>query len=131
MGRRLLFDTDVLIDYLRGHVQAVAYLESCSEELLISAATVAELFARVREGAERTALQNFQSVFQLIPIDGEIAETGGLLRRDYGRSYNTGLVDALIAATALVNDAQLVTLNRKHFPMLDGVVVPYGKQSAK
>lgn len=35
------------------------------------------------------------------------------------------LADALIAATAEFHGAWLVTLNVKHFPMLDDVMVPY------
>lgn len=37
MAQRLLLDTDVLIDYLRGVPVAVGYLEDCTEVLLISA----------------------------------------------------------------------------------------------
>ena len=48
-------------------------------------------------------------------------------RREYGKSHGVGLADALIAATAEVVGAQLVTLNKKHFPMLDDVYVPYTK----
>ena len=56
MATLLLIDTDVLIDYLRGQVQAVDYLESLTAEALISAVTVAELYAGIREGKERKAL---------------------------------------------------------------------------
>jgi predicted nucleic acid-binding protein len=35
------------------------------------------------------------------------------------------IADALIAATARMHDARLVTRNVRHFPMLDDVVVPY------
>jgi predicted nucleic acid-binding protein len=127
MSDRLLFDSDILIDYLRGQTQAVAYLEERTETLLVSTITVAELFAGVREGKERTALSTFLSAFELVAVDAAIAERGGLFRRDYGRSHSTGLADALIAATAEHLQAQLVTLNRKHFPMLSDVHVPYSK----
>jgi len=55
MAERVLIDTDVLIDYLRGRAEAVSYLENLTGQLLISAVTVAELYAGVREGAERVA----------------------------------------------------------------------------
>ena len=123
----LLIDTDVLIDYLRGQAAAVAYLESLTEPLLISAITVAELYAGVREGNERQALESFVSAFNVVPTDETIARRGGLYRRDYGKSHSVGLADALIAATAEVHGATLVTLNQKHFPMLAAVTVPYTK----
>lgn len=127
MSERLLLDTDVLIDYLRGRPNTVSYIEDRTETLLVSTITVAELFAGVREGKERTALSAFLSAFESVPVDASIAERGGLFRRDYGRSHNTGLADALIAATAEQVQARFVTLNRKHFPMLADVDIPYAK----
>jgi predicted nucleic acid-binding protein len=127
MNGWLLIDTDVLIDYLRGQPEAVSYLESLTEPLLISAITVAELYAGVREGAERTALEQFLSVFNVIPVDDVIATNAGLVRRDYGKSHGVGLADAVIAVTAEARQAVLVTLNKKHFSMLSNVVIPYHK----
>ena len=123
----LLVDTDVLIDYLRDHPDAVAYLDAVSDRLLISAMTIAELYAGVREGAERVALDDFIRAFEIVQIDNEIAVKGGLYRRDYSKTHGTGIGDAIIAATAELRHADLVTLNRKHFPMLSSVIVPYQK----
>ena len=127
MADRLLVDTDVLIDYLRGHVDAVAWLESATEPLLISAITVAELFAGVREGAERLALESLISAFEIVLVDAEIAVHGGLYRRDHFKSHGVGLADAMIAASATARLASLVTLNPRHFPMLSDVIIPYLK----
>ncbi len=123
----VLIDTDVLIDYLRGQVNAIAYLESVAERLVISAITVAELYAGVREGAERQALETFLSAFEVVDVNQSISQRGGLYRRDLGKSHGVGLADALIAATAEELGATLVTLNQKHFPMLNRVTVPYTK----
>ncbi len=121
----LLFDTDVLIDYLRGRPEAIAYLDAVQAPLVLSVLTIAELYAGVRDGDERTQLDSFVSAFGSIPLDREIAITGGLYRRDYGKSHGTGLADALIAATAATRGFTLVTRNAKHFPMLVALVVPY------
>lgn len=126
---RLLFDTDVLIDYLRGEPQATAYLEERTETLMVSAVTIAELFAGVREGEERQRLDGFLRIFEIVAVSPQIAERGGLIRRDYKKSHNTGLADALIAATAELARACLVTLNDKHFHMLEDVSIPYRKSS--
>ncbi|MUG93054.1 hypothetical protein F7734_11635 [Scytonema sp. UIC 10036] len=45
MPKRLLIHTDVLIDYLRGQPQAIQYLESLTESLLVSSITIAELYS--------------------------------------------------------------------------------------
>ncbi len=121
----LLLDTDILIDYLRNRPEAVTYLDSLDEDLEISVITAAELYAGVREGVERAKLDTFLLAFVVIPLDSAIAVRGGLLRRDYGKSHGMGLADALIAATALVRQVQLVSLNRKHFPMLPDIRTPY------
>lgn len=127
MAAALLVDTDVLIDYLRGLPQAVGWIENVEGPLLISAITVAELYAGVRDGEERTTLETFLGAFETIPVNREIAAQGGLYRRDFLRSHGTGLADALIAATAAAAQARLVTLNAAHFPMLTEVLVPYRK----
>jgi predicted nucleic acid-binding protein len=124
---QLLIDTDVLIDYLRDQADSVKYLESVTPPLSVSAMTVAELYAGVRDGAERAALDQFVDSFHVIPIDEAIATRAGIIRRDFGKTQGTGLADAIIAATAELHQASLVTLNRKHFQMLENVLVPYQK----
>ncbi len=52
---------------------------------------------------------------------------GGLFRRTFLKSHDVGIADAVIAATAEVESATLATLNKKHFPMLSKVIVPYRK----
>jgi predicted nucleic acid-binding protein len=84
---KLLLDTDIVVDYLRGVPEAIAYLEARSETLVLSAITVAELYAGVREGKERTALHALLGAFMVVPVDQGIAERGGLLRREYGKSH--------------------------------------------
>ena len=127
MADRLLIDTDVLVDYLRGYPAAVAWLEGLSDAPLLSSITVAELYAGVRDGEERTALDAFMLACEILPLDEQIAVKGGLFRRDYGKSHGVGLADALIAASAETHHATLVSLNSKHFPMLAEIVSPYRK----
>ncbi|MDP2784257.1 MAG: type II toxin-antitoxin system VapC family toxin [Sulfurimicrobium sp.] len=127
MQGKFLIDTDVLIDYLRDQQQAVVFLESLDSPFYISAITIAELFAGVRDGDERTNLSCFLDACATIELDLVISEKGGLYRRDYGKSHGVGLADALIAATATRHDLTVVTLNGKHYPMLKNVLIPYRK----
>lgn len=127
MAGPLLLDTDVLVDYLRGQPQAVTFISKTRRRLCVSVLTVAELHVGVREGAERRVLDDFLGLMDVVPVSSEIARQGGLWRRDFGKSHGTGLVDALIAASADIGGYTLATLNEKHFPMLEAVVVPYRK----
>lgn len=122
-----LIDTDVLIDHLRELPAAVNFIEGRPEDFFISAMSVGELFAGVRDGKERSVLEGFLQGFEIIPVDFMIAQRGGLFCRDFRKSHGVGLADALIAATAESRRLQLVTLNRKHFPMLENLTVPYQK----
>lgn len=123
----MLIDTDILIDFLRGHESARTFFERLPDQVFVSAITVAELHVGVREGTERASLAGFLDTVETLPLDAEIAAQGGLLRRDYGKSHGVGLNDALIAATALRHRLSLATLNGKHYPMIDNLVVPYTK----
>ena len=67
----------------------------------------------------------FLLAFKVVPVDEELAKQGGLLRRKYHASHGIGLADALIAATALGIGAELVTFNRRHYPMIEEVSIPY------
>jgi predicted nucleic acid-binding protein len=124
---KLLLDTDVIIEYLRGRPEAVRYLQGLEGTLLISAITVAELYVGVRGGSEERQLEQFLLAFDVVPISGDIGRIGGLFRRDYGRSHGVGLADALIGATAQEQQATLVTFNSRHYPMLIEVRVPYAR----
>jgi predicted nucleic acid-binding protein len=122
---RLLIDTDVLIEYLRGRSETVEFLEGVRSDLYISVISVAELFAGVREDEEEKSLEQLLLAFVVLPVTEKTAPLGGLYRRDYGGSHGTGLADALIAATSEQNGADLVTFNRRHFPMASRITVPY------
>ncbi len=125
---RLLFDTDVLIEYLRGRDEAKTFFDSIENTVFISAMTVAELYAEVRSGKEIDALEIFLDTFEIVTLNNKIAKAGGRFRNQFFSSHGVGLADALIAATAEDINAQLVTFNSKHFfPMLSDVIKPYGR----
>ena len=125
----LLLDTDVLIDYLRDRGEAVRYFEGLLAPTATSAVTVAELYAGVRNAEEEAAVESLLSTLHIFEIDAAIAKRAGLFRRKYLRSHQVEIPDALIAATSAVHEAQLVTLNRRHYPMLPRVLVPYRKSA--
>ncbi len=124
---RYLLDSDILVEHLRGRQQARTYITLLESEgeLCVSSITVAELYSGFRNDQEREAIVTLLAPFRIIPVDEMIAKRGGLLRSQYKQSHGTGLNDALIAATAELNNATLITFNRRHFPMLNNLQVPY------
>ena len=127
----LLLDTNVLIDYLRNIPEAVKYLEDVKDSITISAMTVAELHAGARDNDEKLVLREFTSAFTVIPANAVICEMGGDFRSQYGPSHGVDLIDGILAATAIINKVPIVTLNKKHFPMIEGqdMIVPYHRRS--
>ena len=127
MASSILLDTDVLVDFFRGHGKAVTFVNTHSARIILSSIVVAELYAGVKGDIEQATLDNFISLFRVVPVDVEIAKNGGLYKRDYGRSHGVGIADAILAATAEAENAQLKTLNTKHYPMLKGLRPAYRK----
>ena len=126
MSRRLLLDTDVLVDHLRGFDKATSLVAAHGADSAISSISVAELFTGVRDDG-RVVLEEFLSIFQTIPVTDEIAREAGLLRRTFGPSHGVGLPDAIVAATARAYGMEIRTANVRHFPMFKRLQAAYTK----
>jgi predicted nucleic acid-binding protein len=124
---RLLLDTSVLIDALRGRDAGTRLRDlhaSGAPVPWICAINVEELYRGVRE-TEEPALGRFLGGLRLAPLGLAEAELAGRWRRDFARRGVTlGQADCLIAAAAAGIGARLATGNPRHFPM-DGVVVDH------
>ncbi len=116
------------MDFLRGLRTAVEFVQNNVNEIGVSVITIAELYAGVREGDERKTVDGFINTLESISLTQQIARQAGLYRRDFGKTHGTGLADAIIAATSELHEYTLVTLNKKHYPMLDEVLMPYQKR---
>jgi predicted nucleic acid-binding protein len=123
-----LIDTTVAVDHLRGAQPAVELLHGLIDEgetVVASEIVRFELLAGVRDD-EVEALEQFFAALSWAPVGEDVARTAGLLARRF-RATHGGIddVDYLIAATAVVLDADLLTTNVRHFPMVDGLRPPY------
>jgi len=123
-----LLDTSVAIDHLRGLPPAVDLLSGlieAEESLLASEVVRFELLAGVR-AKEVEALEQFFSALSWVPVGEEVARAAGSLAQGHRRAHS-GIDDAdyLIAATALLLEAELLTTNVRHFPMIAGLEPAY------
>lgn len=111
---KLLVDTDVLIDFLRGKPLAQEILESAVSTCTaaISVVTIAEIVAGMRPSEEKQT-DEFLKGFEIIPVSEGIARLAGNLRNRHKRVL---LPDCLIAATALSEGAALLTFNGRDYP---------------
>jgi len=121
----VLLDTCVLIDYLRDRAAAVEFMRRLEARPAVSVISAAELYAGSRPPAEQQRIDALLAQLLVKEIDLEIARLGGTFCQQYRRSHGVEIPDALIAATAQVHGARLVTRNARHFPMFDDLLVPY------
>jgi len=122
-----LVDTDWAVQYLRGDAGIVGRLEGLKlEGLGLSVISLAELYEGVFSSrdprASEEGLNNFLRRVVLIGIDEEICRLFGRAR---GRLRAGGKVvgdfDLLIGSTALRHDLTVLTNNRRHFEVIEGV----------
>lgn len=125
---KIVVDTDVLIDFFRGHPDAIAYINQHEESVHISSVTITELFSGVKSQEEVRDIENLMDLVHIIDVNKKIARDSGLIRRKYTKSHGTGIIDAIIASTALHHEIPLATLNEKHYPMIEDLIVPYRKE---
>lgn len=123
---KVILDTNIIIDHLRNIPQATKQLQEIEDgnySGLLSVITITELLAAPRMSQERfAAINELFSLFDVVSVDYQIAVTAGNLLSKYRASHGLEPMDALIAATALVNEAVLFTLNKKHFRFIQGLV---------
>lgn len=120
-----LLDTSVVIDVLRAHPAAAAYVKSLGSVPTCSEITRVEVVRGLRSRQRGTAEALFRTLDWAI-LDEVIAQRAGELGRTYRRSHpGLSSVDLVIAASAQEIGLPLATMNLKHFPMFKGLRRPY------
>jgi tRNA(fMet)-specific endonuclease VapC len=116
---RIVIDTDILIDHLRGMEKAKEYLREIEEgnvRAAISVITEAELAAghSMKDSSVQMKVKRLLNILEKVEVTSKIAWRAGEIKRN----YKSRLMDALIAATALEFNSKLVTRNVKHYEMI-------------
>jgi hypothetical protein len=111
-----LIDTDVLIWAGRGNLEAQLMLDSTAEKA-VSVVTLMEMMQGMRNKRELQAFEKYivaQSIVTLT-IDPDISNQAVALVQRYSLSHHMQMADALLAATALIQNITLVSANTKHY----------------
>lgn len=121
----VLLDTSILIDFLRGRSDAVRLVSSLDEVPLSSEICRVELLQGLRP-AEFADAEQLLALIDWVPVLEPIARHAGELGRQWRPSHSgIGTSDLIIAASAELLEANLLTLNVRHFPMFRNLVAPY------
>lgn len=116
-----LIDTDILIWVLRENKKYQDFLKKIAkkEPLSISTITIAEVYKNIYP-EKLVKTENLIQEFLVHDVTSSIAKQAGFYWQQYAkRLKKLNITDCLIAATASINNATLVSLNIKHFPMKD------------
>ena len=127
----MIFDSDVLIWFLRGDLGAGELVDSASERT-ISIVTLMEVQQGARSKLEmRTTRELFQRRgFRIVPLSESIGHIAAALIEEHATSQGLRIVDALIAATAREAGETLATGNVRHFRALANLdVKPFRPRS--
>lgn len=118
-----IVDTDILIDAGRGISEAVACLQGIEQHSSLAASVVTqmELFIGCRNKAELQMIEGFLQRFQLLKLTEQVSDGAVDLLRQYRLSRGLLIADALIAATALVFDAPLISKNQRDYRFIAGL----------
>ncbi len=117
MKQELLVDTDILIDVSRGIQIAINRLQSeaNNSKLAISTITQMELIVGCRNKTELHNLEQFLRRYVIIKVNEFITDKAIELLSKYRLSHGLLIPDGLIAATAIVIDAPLLSKNQRDY----------------
>jgi predicted nucleic acid-binding protein len=124
----ILLDTDIMIDLLRRHPAALQWLGSLgAAPLLLPGYVVMELLEGSQNKHEQTTLLRFLSRFQVVWPSAPACDAA---MQDFARcrlSHSLGMLDSLIAHTALEHHLPLHTFNQKHYTCVTALttIQPY------
>lgn len=119
MGSRVVVDSNVLIDLLAGRQSALDELRKHSS-LAISIVTWIEVIGGLRQ-SEVHLRKAVQDTFEIILLSAAIAEEAVLLRQ----TTHLKLPDAVVLATAHVEQSLLLTRNTRDFQEGRFIRIPY------
>lgn len=115
----VLLDTNIIIDHLRQAPEKSILTRINTkipyQNLRLSLITIQELYggtSTLHSQKEKDLLAVISSL-EILPYTYQVAQHAGKLFRDLGRPID--FADAAIAATAIVNCAELATLNTRGF----------------
>jgi predicted nucleic acid-binding protein len=118
----VLVDSDILIEVSRSRdaelLDRWLELSESATTILYSPVTCAELWAGALPHEHRVIAALFREL-TCATIDELTGRRAGEVLKQFGRSHNLKIADALIAASAVRHRAALWTRNRRHFPMTE------------
>jgi predicted nucleic acid-binding protein len=124
----LLLDTDVMVDILRNYAPATEWLRQLgAEEIALPGLVAMELLQGCRDKLEQQQVETILRQYRLYwPSQLDSSRAYEIFAR-FRLSDGIGILDALIAETAVGYKLPLATFNEKHYRIIPdlNLVQPY------
>ncbi len=117
---KVLIDTDIWIDFFKNKNYAIELIGKLypKEEIASSVLTITELRAGWTDEQAEKRIEGFYKLSTIVSASNEIAEHAGKFIKQYSqKGISLPTVDTIIGVTAIENNYQLATRNKKDFPM--------------
>jgi len=116
----VLIDTNIIARILAGDI-GLAKMVINLDDPVINAIVWIETIQGSKSKSEIRSIEQYLDSYQLIPIDDEVSEEARRLIKQYSNSHGLMLADSIVAATCVVYNLELLTLNLKHFRFVSGL----------
>lgn len=129
--QKFLVDTNVWIDFLNKRENAIDLINKLAQtgEVFSSILTITELRAGWTDEKSQHYLPIFYAQTKIIDISIEIAELAGRFLQVYKtKGISLPTIDTIIGSTAILENCQLVTGNKKDFPMPEIKIYPISER---
>lgn len=80
-----------------------------------------ELIVGARDNRDLANIDAFLSAYVIVPLGAAAGSRAYQLLKRYAKSHGLHVFDSLVAAIAIEEGLTLVTRNRRHFEMIDGL----------
>jgi predicted nucleic acid-binding protein len=118
----IICDTNILIELYKSNQTIISILQKIGEEnIAISSVTAGELIFGALNKKELQTIKKDIDNLVVLHINELISRKFIELMFKYSKSHGLAVPDALIASTALINNLEIYTLNKKDFRFIEGI----------
>ncbi len=118
----VLCDTDVIIEFYRNNPDIISELKTIGQEnIAVSTITAGELIYGALNKKELSQIKKDLKYLNILNIDKRTCDTFLNIMDKYVLSHKLALPDGFIAASAMVHNIELYTLNIKDYRFIDGL----------
>ena len=118
----ILCDSNIFIEFFRRNFLIRSELHKIGyENIVVSDVVKAELYFGARDKIDLQNITKCLNNFPVLSIHLEISKMAVDFVKNYCLSHKLTLPDALIAATAIYNNLEIFTLNKKDFKFIPDI----------